>query len=52
MEGLKIAVIGAGISGLAASSFFKINKNSVTLFEKFDTPKPVGAGLLIQPTKI
>lgn len=47
---MKIAVIGCGIAGLSAACFLKADKHNVTLLEKFETPKPAGAGLLLQPT--
>lgn len=50
MKNQKVAIIGAGTAGLAVASFLKMSGHSVTLFEKFDTPKPLGAGLLLQPS--
>lgn len=50
MNALKIAVIGAGTAGLAASLFLKRAGHDITLYEKFDAPKPLGAGLMLQPT--
>lgn len=47
---VKIAIIGCGTAGLAAASFLQRSGHHIELFEKFDTPKPVGAGLLLQPT--
>jgi len=47
---LNVAVIGAGIGGMAASIFLARAGHRVTLFERFPEPKPVGAGLLLQPT--
>ncbi len=45
-----IAIVGCGSTGLAAASFLKRDGHRVTLFEQFDTPRPLGAGLLLQPT--
>ncbi|MDG1286910.1 MAG: NAD(P)/FAD-dependent oxidoreductase [Rickettsiales bacterium] len=50
MKNLKISIIGAGTAGLSAATFLQENGNHVTLYEKFEHPKPIGAGLLIQPT--
>lgn len=50
MKHLRIAVIGAGTAGLAAASFLQSRGNQVCVFEKFEAPKPLGAGLLLQPT--
>lgn len=50
MEQQAIAIIGAGTAGLAAAAFLRQGGHRVTLFEKFAEPKPLGAGLLLQPT--
>ena len=50
MRNQKIAIIGAGTAGLASSIFLQNSGHNITLFEKFDAPKPLGAGLLLQPT--
>ena len=50
MKPQKIAIIGAGTAGLAAAAFLKQDGHDVTIFEKFAAPKPLGAGLLLQPT--
>lgn len=44
----RIAIVGAGTAGLAAAAF--LWRHDVSIFEKFPAPKPLGAGLLIQPT--
>jgi 2-polyprenyl-6-methoxyphenol hydroxylase-like FAD-dependent oxidoreductase len=44
-----IAVIGAGIGGLAAAALLQRGGHGVTLFERFGTPRPLGSGLVIQP---
>lgn len=46
----KIAIAGSGSTGLAAACFLHRSGHDITLYEKFVTPKPVGAGLLLQPT--
>ena len=46
---MKIAVIGAGIGGLAAASLLADQGRDVTLIERFDVPRPIGSGLVIQP---
>lgn len=50
MPPLHIAVAGAGTAGLAAAAFLARDGHRVTLFERFAAPKPVGAGLMLQPT--
>lgn len=41
---------GCGTAGLAAALLLHRDGHRVTLFERFDTARPVGSGLLIQPT--
>jgi len=45
-----IAIAGAGPAGLAAALYLKRAGHKVTIFERFDEPKPVGSGLILQPT--
>jgi 2-polyprenyl-6-methoxyphenol hydroxylase-like FAD-dependent oxidoreductase len=48
--GLDIAVAGAGPGGLATALYLHRDGHRVTLFERFETPHPVGSGLILQPT--
>lgn len=50
MKPIDIAVAGCGVAGLAAALLLHRDGHRVTLFERFDTPRPVGSGLMIQPT--
>ena len=45
-----IAIAGAGPAGLAAALYLKRAGHKVIIFERFDAPKPVGSGLILQPT--
>ncbi|MGD2131348.1 MAG: NAD(P)/FAD-dependent oxidoreductase [Maricaulaceae bacterium] len=47
---MRIAVIGCGVGGMAAALGLKRGGHEVEIFERFEEPKPVGAGLLLQPT--
>ena len=47
---MRIAVIGAGTGGAAAALFLARKGHSVEVFERVSDPKPVGAGILLQPT--
>ncbi|MGL4279349.1 MAG: FAD-dependent oxidoreductase, partial [Albidovulum sp.] len=46
---LHIAIIGAGIGGLALAALASDAGHGVTLIERFERPHPVGSGLVIQP---
>lgn len=50
MRGLDIAIAGCGPCGLAAALLLHRAGHHVTLFERFDTPRPIGSGLMLQPT--
>jgi 2-polyprenyl-6-methoxyphenol hydroxylase-like FAD-dependent oxidoreductase len=50
MRSLRIAIAGAGTTGLATAAFLARDGHDVRIFERFDEPRPVGAGLLLQPT--
>ena len=47
---LKIAIIGSGTAGLSAACYLTKDNHDVQIFERFEQPKPLGAGLLLQPT--
>ncbi|QPC92342.1 NAD(P)/FAD-dependent oxidoreductase [Mesorhizobium sp. INR15] len=47
---LDIAIAGAGPAGLATALYLKRAGHRVTMFERFEEPKPVGSGLILQPT--
>lgn len=47
---LKIGIAGAGPAGLAAALLLSRAGHRVSLFERFETPHPVGSGLILQPT--
>jgi 2-polyprenyl-6-methoxyphenol hydroxylase-like FAD-dependent oxidoreductase len=46
---LDIGIAGAGFAGTAAALFLADRGHSVTLYEEAEEPKPVGAGILLQP---
>ncbi|WP_313808703.1 NAD(P)/FAD-dependent oxidoreductase [Sphingobium sp.] len=50
MRGLDIAIAGCGPCGMATALLLHRAGHRVTLFERFDAPRPVGSGLMLQPT--
>ena len=46
---LDIAIAGAGIGGLTVAALLADQGHRVSVFDQFETPKPVGSGLVIQP---
>ena len=50
MRGVSVAVAGCGPCGLATALLLARQSHEVTLFERFPTPRPIGSGLMIQPT--
>ncbi len=50
MRTLEIAVCGSGIGGLASAIALRNFGHNVTIFEKVALPRPVGSGLILQPT--
>ncbi|HEU0099250.1 MAG TPA: NAD(P)/FAD-dependent oxidoreductase [Allosphingosinicella sp.] len=50
MRGLDIGVAGCGIGGLAAALLLARDGHRVALYERFESPRPVGSGLIVQPT--
>ena len=50
MGAFDIAIAGCGPAGLAAALLLQRDGHRVTIFERFDVPRPVGSGLMIQPT--
>lgn len=47
---LDIAIAGAGPAGLAAALLLARDGHKVRIFERFSAPKPLGSGLILQPT--
>jgi salicylate hydroxylase len=46
----EIAVAGAGPAGLAAALALSRQGHKIVLFDQFDEPRPLGSGLILQPT--
>ncbi|HMS96607.1 MAG TPA: NAD(P)/FAD-dependent oxidoreductase [Tabrizicola sp.] len=45
----RIAITGAGIGGLAAAALLAREGHAVTLVDRFQIPRPLGSGLVVQP---
>jgi salicylate hydroxylase len=46
----EIAIAGCGPAGLAAALLLHRGGHRVRLYERFEAPRPVGSGLMLQPT--
>lgn len=46
---LSVGIVGAGIGGLTAAAAMAQDGHSVTVYDRFAQPGPVGSGLVIQP---
>jgi 2-polyprenyl-6-methoxyphenol hydroxylase-like FAD-dependent oxidoreductase len=46
----RVGIVGCGVAGQAAAIFLADAGHDVTIFERFAEPRPIGAGLLLQPT--
>jgi salicylate hydroxylase len=47
---MQIAVVGCGVGGLTAALLLSRQGHTVALFERFDSARPIGSGLMLQPT--
>lgn len=47
---LDIAIAGAGIGGLALGTLLARAGHRIRIFDQFETPKPIGSGLMLQQT--
>ena len=45
-----IAIIGAGIAGLAAATLLRRAGHRLVVYERFAASRPIGSGLMLQPT--
>jgi salicylate hydroxylase len=50
MKGQRIAILGCGPGGMAAALFLHKAGHHPVIFEEFETPRPIGSGLLVQPS--
>jgi len=49
MKRLTIAIAGCGVAGLACATLLRRQGAHVVLFDKLETPQPLGSGIILQP---
>jgi len=49
LQPISIAIAGCGPAGLAAALALSRQGHSISLFDQFDRPRPLGSGLILQP---
>jgi 2-polyprenyl-6-methoxyphenol hydroxylase-like FAD-dependent oxidoreductase len=49
MTGRSIAIAGCGVAGLACAAMLARDGERVTVFDRLETPRPLGSGLILQP---
>jgi 2-polyprenyl-6-methoxyphenol hydroxylase-like FAD-dependent oxidoreductase len=50
LDGLDVAIAGAGVGGLALGTLLARLGARVTLYDQMEAPRPVGSGFVLQPT--
>jgi salicylate hydroxylase len=46
---LNIAIAGCGVAGLSAAALLRSQGARVVIFDQFDSPRPLGSGIIMQP---
>ena len=49
MRGRDIAIAGCGVAGLACATLLRRQGARVVIYDKLQTPQPLGSGLILQP---
>jgi 2-polyprenyl-6-methoxyphenol hydroxylase-like FAD-dependent oxidoreductase len=47
---MKVGIVGCGTAGAAAAIMLSHQGADVSVFERVPSPKPIGAGIMLQPT--
>lgn len=50
MKPLDVGIVGTGTAGSATALFLARLGHRITLYERVDDPRPLGAGIMLQPT--
>lgn len=50
LPAVKVAIVGCGTAGGASALFLSRAGHDVTVFERVPDPRPIGAGIILQPT--
>jgi 2-polyprenyl-6-methoxyphenol hydroxylase-like FAD-dependent oxidoreductase len=50
LKPMDVAVLGAGPAGMASALYLNRLGHRVVVFERFETARPIGSGLMLQPT--
>ena len=49
MKPLDIAIAGCGVAGLACAALLRARGARVVIYDRLQTPQPIGSGLILQP---
>ncbi|MGQ0532275.1 MAG: FAD-dependent oxidoreductase [Caulobacteraceae bacterium] len=49
MKRLDIAIAGCGVAGLSCAALLRCLGANVVIFDKLETPQPLGSGIILQP---
>lgn len=49
MKSREIAIAGCGVAGLACAALLRRQGARVVVYDKLETPQPIGSGLILQP---
>jgi 2-polyprenyl-6-methoxyphenol hydroxylase-like FAD-dependent oxidoreductase len=49
MKALNIAIAGCGVAGLACAALLRRGDARVVVYDRLQTPQPIGSGLILQP---
>lgn len=49
MRALDIAIAGCGVAGLACAALLRAHGARVVVYDRLETPRPLGSGLILQP---